>query len=105
MQSAAEFQGAAQGVRLLRAAQGGGRQPRPGHLRALPRRALDRGSAAAPGQRGRVVEVCIAKAHLKLGELYCEGKGMPQDYSEAITWSRKAAEQGDAKAQGSVGTS
>ncbi len=34
-----------------------------------------------------------------LGELYAEGKGVPQDYTEAMKWYRLAAAQGDAAAQ------
>ena len=35
-----------------------------------------------------------------LSHMYHEGKGVPQDYAEAIRWCRKAAEHGDAKARG-----
>ena len=38
-----------------------------------------------------------------LGESYAEGKGVPQDYAEAVKWFRKAAEQGSATAQYSLG--
>ena len=31
------------------------------------------------------------------------GQGVPQDYAEAVTWYRKAAEQGDADAQYNLG--
>ena len=30
---------------------------------------------------------------------YGEGKGVPQDYAEAVKWDRKAADQGHAEAQ------
>src|SRR5206468_907770 len=36
---------------------------------------------------------------------YANGQGVPQGYGEAVRWSRKAAEQGDAKAQYSLGAS
>jgi len=38
-----------------------------------------------------------------LGELYAEGKGVPQDYTEAMKWYRLAADQGDAWAQSNLG--
>ena len=40
-----------------------------------------------------------AGAQNHLGELYAEGKGVPQDYQEAMKWYRLAADQGDAAAQ------
>lgn len=39
-----------------------------------------------------------------IGALYTEGKGVTQDYSEAVKWFRKAAEQGYAAAQYCLGT-
>ena len=44
-----------------------------------------------------------ADAQYNLGDLYDEGRGMPQDYAQAAAWPRKAAEQGDAVAQGILG--
>ena len=35
--------------------------------------------------------------------MYDEGDGVPQDFEEAAKWYRKAAEQGNAKAQCSLG--
>jgi TPR repeat protein len=35
--------------------------------------------------------------------MYDEGRGVPQDDAEAVRWYRKAAEQGDAEAQGKLG--
>jgi hypothetical protein len=35
--------------------------------------------------------------------MYYAGESVPQDYAEAAKWYRKAAEQGNAKAQGSLG--
>jgi TPR repeat protein len=43
-----------------------------------------------------------AKAQYKLAGLYYQGKGVQQDYAEAVTWYRKAADQGNAKAQYSL---
>ena len=35
-----------------------------------------------------------AAAQLNLGHCYWNGKGVPQNYAEAVKWFRKAAEQG-----------
>jgi hypothetical protein len=35
--------------------------------------------------------------------MYSEGRGMPQDYKQAVTWFRKAAERGDEMAQHNLG--
>ena len=42
-------------------------------------------------------------AQNKLGVMYYRGEGVPQDYSHAVSWFRKAAEQGHAVAQYNVG--
>jgi TPR repeat protein len=38
-----------------------------------------------------------------LGISYCEGHGVPQDYAQAAVLYRKAAEQGNARAQANLG--
>ncbi|MGI3153237.1 tetratricopeptide repeat protein, partial [Aeromonas veronii] len=38
-------------------------------------------------------------AQSMLGSMYVQGKGVAQDYKQAVAWTRKAAEQGNAKAQ------
>ena len=38
-------------------------------------------------------------AQFFLGVMYHEGNGVPQDYAQALAWSRKAADQGNATAQ------
>ena len=43
------------------------------------------------------------EAKLDLGEMYGEGRGVPQDDAEAARWLRLAAEQGLAAAQGRLG--
>jgi TPR repeat protein len=40
-----------------------------------------------------------ANAQFKLARMFYLGKGVPQDYTEAVRWYRKAADQGYAKAQ------
>ena len=42
-------------------------------------------------------------AQFVLGYCYDEGQGVPQDYTQAAYWYRKAAEQGDADAQYNLG--
>ena len=44
-----------------------------------------------------------AKAQHNLGACYCEGKGVPQDYKEAVKWYTKSAEQGLEGAQCNLG--
>ena len=44
-----------------------------------------------------------AQAQYNLGVLYAKGRGVAQDFKEAVKWYRKAAEQGDAFAQGKLG--
>ncbi|MGO9272966.1 MAG: tetratricopeptide repeat protein [Terriglobia bacterium] len=45
-----------------------------------------------------------AAAQCGLGMMYNGGQGVPQDYAQAATWWRKAAEQGNAEAQFMLGT-
>ena len=40
-----------------------------------------------------------ATAQSNLGDFYRKGKGVQQDFAEAVKWYRKAAEQNDATAQ------
>ena len=42
-------------------------------------------------------------AQYYLGVLYNTGRGVPQDYAEAVRWFRKAAAQGNARAQNYLG--
>jgi TPR repeat protein len=69
--------------------------------------------AAAAEQRGEYASAYLllrplpdngdAFAQSALGFFYAEGRGVPQDYVEAVKWFRKAAVQGDATAQYNVG--
>ena len=45
-----------------------------------------------------------ANAQLQLGVIYEHGRGTPQNYTKAISWYQKAAEQGNALAQYNLGT-
>jgi len=40
---------------------------------------------------------------IDLTYMYMNGKGVPQDYSEAVKWLRMAAKQGDTKTQLNLG--
>lgn len=53
--------------------------------------------------RRRTAERGDAKAQCDLGVDYAEGRGVPQDYTEAVKWFREAAYQGDAFAQHALG--
>ena len=44
-----------------------------------------------------------ADAQTNLGVMYANGDGVPEDYTEAAAWYRKAAEQGHADAQFTLG--
>ncbi len=44
-----------------------------------------------------------ANAQYVLARLYYQGKGVPQDYTEAFNWYRKAADRGNTKAEYKVG--
>ena len=51
----------------------------------------------------RAAEQGLADAQYNLGVTYIIGKGVPQDYAEAVYWFRQAVEQGHAAAQYSLG--
>ena len=50
-----------------------------------------------------LAEAGNAEAQFSLGQLYREGHGVARDDKVALKWYRKAARQGDAKAQGALG--
>jgi uncharacterized protein len=45
----------------------------------------------------------VVLAQNLLGLMYRKGQGVPQDYAVAVSWYRKAAEQGDEHGQSSLG--
>ena len=51
----------------------------------------------------QLAEAGDADAQFSLGVMYEQGKGIRQDYTEAVRWYRKAAEQGYAEAQYNLG--
>jgi uncharacterized protein len=61
------------------------------------------GEAAAKDLR-RSAEAGDASAQYRLGQLYDEGTGVPQDYGQAKEWFEKAAKQGHVGAQVNLGT-
>ena len=50
-------------------------------------------------QKLRQTGITVERAQLNLGLMYAQGKGVPQDYKEAIKYFRLSAEQGNADAQ------
>src|ERR1043165_6239996 len=50
-----------------------------------------------------LAEQGLAEAQVRLGFMYGQGQGVPQDYQEAAKWTRRAAEQGLADAQFDLG--
>lgn len=50
-----------------------------------------------------LAEQGLVEAQSALAWMYLTGKGVRQDYTEAVRWYRKAAEQGDATAQYNIG--
>lgn len=59
---------------------------------------------AAVSDLRKSAEAGNAEAQNKLGMLYSDGRGVPQDYVKAKHWFEKAAEQGHAGAQVNLGT-
>jgi TPR repeat protein len=44
-----------------------------------------------------------AAAQLNMGLLYIDGRGVPQDFAEALMWFRRSAEQDNTEAQHELG--
>lgn len=51
----------------------------------------------------KLAEQGDAEAQYKLGNMYCDGKGVEKDFEKAVKWYKKAAVQGHARAQFSLG--
>ena len=67
--------------------------------------AYQRGDYATAYQLIRpLAEQGNAVAQERLGEMYTDGKGVPQNYGEAAKWYRLAADQGYAGAQTNLGS-
>lgn len=52
----------------------------------------------------KTTEQADPEVQFNLGRMYDMGQGVPENYTEALTWYRKAAEQGHSLAQLSLGT-
>lgn len=59
--------------------------------------------AAAASAFQAMAEQGNARAQFFLGEMYLNGRGVPQDYAQALKWERAAAEQKDSDAQYTLG--
>ena len=66
---------------------------------AVPAATLARALSTARALTGTLKFPPSADAQFSLGLLHYKGEGVPQDYNEAATWFRSAAEQGNAEAQ------
>jgi hypothetical protein len=67
-------------------------------------KAYDRGDFSTALQEWRpLAERGKASAQFNLGQMYFLGRGVPQDYAEALKWHTLAAEQGDGSAQSVIG--
>src|SRR5208337_4851335 len=60
-------------------------------------------AAQDPSDLKREAEQGDAHSQVDLGLFYENGKGVPQDYKEAVKWYLKAAEQGNASGQNNLG--
>ena len=68
----------------------------------LSLKAMEGDAKALAELRGRA-EKGEVSAQYFLGLIYANGRGVAKDEVEAVKWYRKAAEQGDADAQGILG--
>ncbi len=68
------------------------------------RKKIDRNKDAEAATRARThAEQGSAKDQYALAQMYYHGKGVMQDYAEALRWNRKAADQGEPRAQYAIG--
>jgi len=49
------------------------------------------------------VVACLGRRRSDLGYMYAHGRGVAKDDAQAVEWYRKAAEQGEARAQTDLG--
>jgi TPR repeat protein len=83
-----------------------GKQSRLQASAALREQVKSLGQAAEQGDARtfrRKAEQGDAGAQFSLGVSYREGKGVPRDYAQAVSWWRKSAGQGYASAQSALG--
>jgi TPR repeat protein len=55
------------------------------------------------GGIGKPPTRAIARAMYNIGDLYYYGRGVPQDYAEAMRWYRQAADAGNSSAMNDIG--
>ena len=67
------------------------------YARAAPPSSADIAEVRAKAEAGN------AEAQFNLGEMYANGRGVPKDDAQAVSWLRKAAGRGHAKAQLGLG--
>lgn len=71
------------------------------------RRAAEQGLSEAQTKLGGMYYLSFSEAQIeaqiRIGDMYYEGEGVPQDYKEALIWYRRAAEQGSSEAQEKIG--
>ena len=58
---------------------------------------------APAGNIGRAAEQGLSEAQYNIGVMYIKGRGVSQNYTEALKWFNKAAKQNDPKAQYNLG--
>jgi len=63
------------------------------------RKAAEQGNRAAKKALSDAADQGQAQAQYNLGLVYASGHGVSKDLEQAVKWYRKAADQGDAKAQ------
>jgi TPR repeat protein len=78
----------------------GGKEPQPG-VGYDNGRGLRRDDAASWCRKA--ADESYAMAQFNLGNMYANGRGVPQDHAATLSWYRKAADQGNAEAQFNLG--
>ena len=68
-----------------------------------PGEKASKGDATAFAEVRAQAEKGDAFGQIDLGEMYADGRGVPEDEVEAVKWYRKAADQGDAFGQVNLG--
>ncbi|MFZ6743759.1 tetratricopeptide repeat protein [Undibacterium sp. JH2W] len=56
-----------------------------------------------PNLRGLLTQLLEVIGQFNVGTMYSTGEGVPKDDVQAVSWYRKAAEQGHAQAQSNLG--
>ena len=59
--------------------------------------------APPPNDAASIAPPDLPRSHYERGQAYEEGRGVSQDYAEAAKWYRRAADEGNADAENSLG--